>query len=69
MDSEQLEGKVQPHIKEAINPRPQLPHMPQSLACTQTHIYTQPSQSPTRIEQTVVMPQIQRIPQCIGGIF
>lgn len=57
MATEQLEGEVlQPHIKAPVNPRPQLPQMPQRSA------HTQLSPSQTRIEQTMVLPQTQLIP-------
>lgn len=59
MATEQLGSEMlEPHIKAPINPRPQLPQMPQRS----THTNTQFSPSQTRIEQTMVMPQAQLIP-------
>lgn len=53
MAPKQLEGKVLlPHIKAPVNPRPQLPQMPQRSAHTVQ----------TRIEQAMVLPQTQLIP-------
>lgn len=59
MATAQLEGEVlQLHIKEAVNPRPQLPQRPQHS----THTHTELSPSQTRIEQAMIVPQTRLIP-------